>query len=179
MDKKQLRKRQIQKLNENKHQVVIESQQLLEKLKKTPEWQKATSIATTISGPFEVATTPIIKAAQAVGKKVYLPKTMPKRQLAFIHFTSAEDLVESNFGIPEPVYDAGLVNQEPDLVIVPGLAFATDGNYRVGFGGGYYDRFLADYQGKTVALVPSVMQFEKADWPVFDHDIKIDRLILV
>lgn len=102
---------------------------------------------------------------------------MPHRQMAFLPFTSREDLVVSSFGLSEPVYNEDLVNQEPDLVIVPGLAFAKDSNYRVGFGGGYYDRFLAKYPGKTVALVPSAMNFETADWEVEDHDIKIQHLI--
>lgn len=153
--------------------------QLLKQLQETPEWKNAQSIATTVSAPFEVPTTPIIEAAQAAGKTVYLPKTMPHRQMAFLPFTSSEDLVRSSFGIPEPVYDEKLVNQTPDLVIVPGLAFAEDSNYRVGFGGGYYDRFLAKYPGKTVALVPSAMHFDSADWEIKEHDIKIQRLILV
>jgi 5-formyltetrahydrofolate cyclo-ligase len=69
------------------------------------------------------------------------------------------------------------VNNNVDLVIVPGLAFDISSNYRVGFGGGYYDRFLANYRGNTIALVPRAMKFEKADWDIEDHDIKIDKLI--
>jgi len=111
--------------------------------------------------------------------KVYLPKTMPHRQMAFLPFIDNESLVVSNYGIPEPAYDEALVNQSPDLVIVPGLAFATDTNYRVGFGGGYYDRFLAKYSGNTVALVPTAMRFDKADWSIEEYDIKIGKLILL
>lgn len=173
-----MRQQQIKKLNENQATTKVEAVELLKKLQETPEWKNAQTIATTISSPIEVPTEMIVKTALAAGKKVYLPKCMPKRQMAFLPFTDSEDLVVSSFGLSEPVYDEELVNQAPDLVIVPGLAFAKDTNYRVGFGGGYYDRFLSKYQGKTVALVPSAMQFDSADWTVEDHDVKIDRLIL-
>lgn len=177
--KKTLRQQQIKQLQADQLKTRAEGVQLLQQLQETSEWKLAQSIATTVSAPFEVPTTPIIKAAQAEGKKVYLPKTMPHRQMAFLPFTSSEDLVRSSFGILEPVYNEELVNQTPDLVIVPGLAFAKNSNYRVGFGGGYYDRFLAEYTGKTVALVPSAMNFEAADWEIQDHDIKIQRLIVI
>lgn len=143
----------------------------------TAEWQNAKTIATTISNLFEVPTEPIIQAAIKAGKTVYLPKTMPHRQMAFLPFTGYDDLVTSSFGIPEPEYNAQLVNQQPDLVLVPGLAFAGDTNYRVGFGGGYYDRFLAKYTGKTIALVPTAMYFDCVDWEVEAFDIKMDKLL--
>lgn len=178
IDKKSLRQQQIKKLAATKPEVIREEgSKLLEKLVEIPEWQAAQSIATTISGPIEVPTQQIIQRAMAEGKQVYLPKTMPKRQMAFLPFTKAEDLVKSDYGLMEPVYDEKLVNQTPDLVIVPGLAFAVDSNYRVGFGGGYYDRFLAKYTGKTVALIPTAMNFATADWEIKDHDIKIQKLI--
>ncbi|KRK95085.1 5-formyltetrahydrofolate cyclo-ligase [Companilactobacillus futsaii] len=174
-----MRQQQIQKLKQNQAQTKIEGIKLLKQLVELPEWKNAKSIATTASSPIEVPTEPIIQAAQGAGKKVYLPKTMPHRQMAFLPFTSSDDLVVSKFGIPEPEYKEELVNQAPDLVIVPGLAFAKDSNYRVGFGGGYYDRFLAKYPGKTVTLVPSVMLFETADWEIDEFDIKIQRLLTV
>lgn len=165
-------------MNENRAVTKVEATKLLKKLQETSAWKKAKSIATTISSPIEVPTEMIVEAALTEGKKVYLPKCMPKRQMAFLPFTNREDLIVSDFGLSEPAYNEDLVNQEPDLVIVPGLAFAKDTNYRVGFGGGYYDRFLSQYQGNTVALVPSAMEFESADWQVEDHDIQIDQLIL-
>lgn len=172
-----MRQKQIAKLKENQAKTRLEGIELLKKLKETSEWKSAKSIATTISGPFEVPTTSIIEAAQSENKKVYLPKTMPHRQMAFLPFTSTNNLVRSDFGILEPVYEEKLVNQTPDLVIVPGLAFAKDSNYRVGFGGGYYDRFLANYLGKTVALVPDAMSFDTASWNIKEHDMKIQKLI--
>ncbi|WP_125711844.1 5-formyltetrahydrofolate cyclo-ligase [Companilactobacillus kedongensis] len=179
IDKKTLRQKQIKQLKGDQVKTTSEVSELLTKLTDTSAWKNSKSIATTISGPFEVPTTPIIKKAMEEGKKVYLPKTMPHRQMAFLPFTDMNDLVRSDFGILEPVYKEELVNQAPDLVIVPGLAFATDSNYRVGFGGGYYDRFLAEYSGKTVALVPSAMRFDSAEWDIQDHDIKIQQLICV
>ncbi|WP_334331982.1 MULTISPECIES: 5-formyltetrahydrofolate cyclo-ligase [unclassified Companilactobacillus] len=177
IEKKDLRQQQIQKLNQNKDQTQLETEILLQKLIESSEWQNATSIATTISGPFEVPTTPVIEAALAAGKKVYVPKTMPHRQMAFLPFVSYDKLVKSSFGLLEPEYDETLVNQSPDLIIVPGLAFAIDSHYRVGFGGGYYDRFLAKYTGQSIALVPSAMAFATADWKIGEYDIKIDKLI--
>jgi 5-formyltetrahydrofolate cyclo-ligase len=177
IEKKDLRQQQIQKLNQNKDQTQLETEILLQKLIESSEWQNATSIATTISGPFEVPTTPVIEAALAAGKKVYVPKTMPHRQMAFLPFVSYDKLVKSSFGLLEPEYDEILVNQSPDLIIVPGLAFAIDSHYRVGFGGGYYDRFLAKYTGQSIALVPSAMAFATADWKIGEYDIKIDKLI--
>ncbi|WDT66822.1 5-formyltetrahydrofolate cyclo-ligase [Companilactobacillus crustorum] len=177
MDKKSLRKQQIKRLSKNKQQTAEEGKKLLHNLMQTVEWQSAKTIATTVSNLFEVPTEPIIQAAIKADKTVYLPKTMPHRQMAFLPFTSYEDLVISDFGIPEPVYELQLVNQRPDLVLVPGLAFADDTNYRVGFGGGYYDRFLAEYTGKTISLVPTTMYFDRTDWEVEEYDIKIDKLI--
>lgn len=178
IEKKALRQQQIKKLSSVKPEVALaEGTELLNKLRQTPEWKAAKSIATTVSSPIEVPTKQIIEAAIAEGKTVYLPKTMPHRQMAFLPFTSYKDLVKSDYGIPEPVYDENKVNQTPDLVLVPGLAFAKDTHYRVGFGGGYYDRFLAKYPGKTITLVPTAMQFEQAEWPISEHDIKIQKLI--
>lgn len=179
IDKKVLRQQQIKALNANQTKTRTESLELVKQLVALPEWQQATSIATTVSSPIEVPTEGIIQAALDAGKKVYLPKTMPHRQMAFLPFSNADDLIVSSFGIPEPAYDEALVNQAPDLVVVPGLAFAKDDHYRVGFGGGYYDRFLSNYEGTTVALVPSTMQLEHADWPVGEYDIKIQKLLLV
>ena len=151
---------------------------LLAALVKTPLWQQADSIGVTVSGPFEVPTAPIIAAAHAANKAVFLPHVMPKRQMVFLPDPGFDQLVTSRFGIPEPPYHADQVEPAPDLLIVPGIGFSLADNFRIGFGGGYYDRFLADYPGHTVTLVPPVMAFNQPDWPVESFDMPIETLIL-
>lgn len=142
-----------------------------------PEWQNARTIATTISGPFEVDTSGIIKAARATGKTVYLPKVMPKRQMAFMPHPGQDQLVKSKFGLLEPPYDESLMNQQVDLVVVPGLAYALDSHKRLGFGGGYYDRFLSQFKGTTVAMALPPQAFTTAFWPTEDFDVPLEHII--
>lgn len=159
-------------------QTQIESNQLTRDLIQTSVWQSAQTVALTVSGGIEVNTRPLMQAAITAGKTVLLPKTMPHRQMAFLPFNGDDkQLVVSTFGIPEPVFDATLVNQAPDLVVVPAIAFDVSTRQRIGFGAGYYDRFLATYKGQTVAMVPSVMRYETAQWPLEEHDVPIHKLI--
>ncbi|KRM71940.1 5-formyltetrahydrofolate cyclo-ligase [Lacticaseibacillus brantae] len=175
MNKNDFRKAQIAQLNAHAAQTQAAGADLLRQLLTLPVWQHANTIATTVSSPIEVPTEPLIKAAKAAGKTVYLPKTMPKRQLAFLPDDGPR--ITSKFGIPEPAFDVTKQNQNVDLVIVPGVAFSLDCHYRLGFGAGYYDRFLAEYSGPTVSLVAPVQQFDTAQWPVEIFDWPVDTLI--
>lgn len=177
MNKRDFRNAQIDRLTAHQLETAEASAALLDKLVQSDVWQQARTIATTVSSPIEVATQPLIAAAQAAGKQVYLPKTMPHRQMAFLPDPGPEQRITSAFGIPEPAYEAALQNQTVDLVIVPGIAFARDSHYRVGFGGGYYDRFLAQYPGHTVSLVAPVQLFDTAEWDVESFDIPLQQLI--
>ncbi|WP_230678600.1 5-formyltetrahydrofolate cyclo-ligase [Lacticaseibacillus zhaodongensis] len=154
-----------------------ETEQLVRNLLASPEWQAAESIACTISGPFEVATSGVIAAAQTAGKTVYLPKVMPKRQMAFMPHPGDDRLIRSKFGLLEPAYDQALVNQQPDLVVVPGLAYELSSGKRLGFGGGYYDRFLSQYQGATFALALPPQVFATAFWPTESFDVPLQHII--
>jgi 5-formyltetrahydrofolate cyclo-ligase len=149
------------------------------KLTQLPEWQAAHTIATTVSGPFEVATAGVIAAAEAAGKQVLLPRVMPKRQMAFMPNPGADKLVRSKFGLLEPAFNAKLQNNAPDLVVVPGLAFAQDTHKRLGFGGGYYDRFLSTFAGTTVALALPVQDVPTAFWPIEDFDISLQHILTI
>ncbi|WP_462400271.1 5-formyltetrahydrofolate cyclo-ligase [Lacticaseibacillus pantheris] len=155
----------------------VETDELWAQLQELPEWQAARTIATTISGGFEVDTSGVIDAALTAGKEVVLPKTMPHRQMAFLPFTSRADLIKSNFGLLEPPYQAALVNNQPDLIVVPGLAYTRASHYRLGFGGGYYDRFLAEYRGTTVALALSVQILPEDAWPHDTFDVPLQQII--
>ncbi|WP_338217663.1 5-formyltetrahydrofolate cyclo-ligase [Lacticaseibacillus salsurivasis] len=176
-DKNDFRPGQIARLKAAAAQTQAESAALLSKLMATALWQQAQTIATTVSSPLEVATAPLMAAAQQAGKQILLARVMPKRQMAFLPDPGPAGRITSKFGLAEPPYDAALVNQNPDLMIVPGIGFSLKDHYRIGFGGGYYDRFLAQYAGPTVALVPSVMAFATPQWPVESFDIPIQTLI--
>lgn len=153
-------------------------QQLYQQLFALPQWQQARSVALTFSQPLEIDVQPVIQAAWQAGKQVYVPKVMPKRQMAFLPYTTATPLTKSKFGLWEPRYQPALVQTQFDLMLVPGLAFSA-ARQRLGFGGGYYDRFLSCYPQQTVSLALSGQYVETATWPVAPFDVIIDQVLTV
>lgn len=99
----------------------------------------------------EVCTMGILEQALKDGKRVAIPKCYGK-QMIFRYITDLNRLQRRSFGLPEP-YDDEPQAQDPEaLVLMPGLAFDKAG-FRVGYGGGYYDRFLElEPDHPTVAL---------------------------
>ncbi len=110
-------------------------------------WQKARSVALYFAVGRETNTRLLLEAAWNGGKEVLLPHTatLPKGQMLFLPCAAKKDLTEGLLGIPEPAIPPGARSggRIPNLIIVPGLAFDRRG-YRLGQGGGYYDRFFAD-----------------------------------
>ncbi len=99
-------------------------------------------------------------------KHFVIPKTLVDHQMIFTDY-DPDNLMTTAFGVKESV---STVSVTPDLIVVPGLAWNLEG-YRVGFGGGYYDRYLANFQGETVSLVydfqmTSEFQPENFDVPI-------------
>ena len=149
---------------------------LTERLLQHPFYQEAKVIATYLSFPHEFQTQELIEQALKDGKKVLIPKTYPKVRMDFVGY-DPQQLVKTAFGLLEPqgvleVIDASQI----DLIHVPGLAFTTKG-YRIGYGGGYYDRYLKYFSGHTLSTVYpcQVQQFmpEKHDIPV--QEVLIDE----
>ena len=170
--KKQIRQQQIaalQTLAQTPALKHAQEAQLLELLMATEVFQKATIIGVTLSQPIE--------AIRLAGKEVVVPKTLPERQMAFYPLTATTELTTSSYGALEPVVTAGSQVLIPDLMIVPGLAFSPEG-WRVGFGGGYYDRYLAKYPMPTVALALKPQQ-RSADWAIDEFDIQLDQVLQV
>ncbi|GAP00396.1 5-formyltetrahydrofolate cyclo-ligase [Fructobacillus ficulneus] len=168
-DKKTIRSQQREKLSAlDSKAKKAEEDQLYQLLFALPDWQNAQTVAVTSSLPFEVNTKPIMEAAWQAGKQVVLAKVL-NREMGFVTIEPDDDLVSGDsFGILQPQSNDLVAKNEIDLVIVPGLAF-SDAGLRVGFGGGYYDRFLKDYQGATVALALQTQR--RADWvpAIFDE----------
>lgn len=155
----------------------FQAKTLYERLFESVAWSKSQSVAVTLSTGIELDTQPIIEAAQAADKQILVPRTFAAdRSMVFVPLTDMVRLERSEFGILEPVNGNGVPKDQIDLVIVPGLGF-TKAGARLGFGGGYYDRFLVDYDGRTVTLALDCQVFKEPTWRVRDHDVMIQQVI--
>ncbi|WP_179295528.1 5-formyltetrahydrofolate cyclo-ligase [Bacillus sp. FJAT-45350] len=176
--KKQLRQAMTKKLeqlpDERYHTL---STNITEKLIEQPDWKKTTIVGATISRKPEVDTYSLIKKAWNEGKRIVVPKTIKEtKMMDFYEIESFEQLENTYFGLKEPKVDM-CKKISPDYIeylLVPGLAFDKKG-YRLGFGGGYYDRFLANYNGKTCALAFDFQVIEEI--PVNDYDLPVEVII--
>jgi len=143
------------------------------------DFQNAPSIGITLSMNNEIPTFPIINKCWEMGKEVYIPKTFADYSMTFVKYTKDTELTESSFGVREPKdYENNLMDP-PDLLIMPGLAFSDDKNARLGFGAGYFDRYLAKYPTKTLALALSRQHYTQTPWPVYVLDKPVDKIIAV
>ena len=122
----------------------------------------------------EVRTVPMLEQALRDGKKVAVPKVYGD-EMRFIYMTDLS-LVEKGYaGIPEPVADAPVAEDPTALVLMPGLAFDKEG-HRIGYGGGFYDKFLASEPGHpTVALCYSFQMMEALETE--EYDIPVDCVL--
>lgn len=140
-------------------------------------WRQAKTLAVTLSVGREIETAAIIMKAWTEKKYVAVPKCEPAtKHLTFYRLESFDQLKNSFFGLIEPVPEKTVkVDKESiDLVIVPGVVFDRRG-YRIGYGGGYYDRFLQNYHGKTVSLLLENQLLDRL--PEESHDQRVDMLI--
>lgn len=132
-----------------------------------------------ILGFYPIGTEPNIKPALehalAQGKAVYLPCCTPEtRTMTFRGIGSLDELIPGAHGIPEPPpHHSALPVTHHALCLVPGLAFDKQG-YRLGYGGGYYDRFLANFQGRTLGICYATMIGEI---PTNPHDYPVDIVV--
>ncbi len=136
-------------------------------------WLNAQSVFIYYSIDSEVATHGIIDAALKSGKAVYLPRCAEQGEMHAIRIMSLDDLKPGKYFIPEPVGTDELMGA-PDLTIVPGLAFDSYGG-RMGYGGGYYDRFLANVNTTAAALAYTRQVIERV--PTGAHDAPVNYII--
>ncbi len=153
-----------------------EEKRLASLLYDQPEWMSAKTVALTLSQSFEIDTAPILLHARHEGRTVVVPRTLPKRQMEFVEINEETSFDESSFDILEPHDGRVYSPTEIDLMVVPGVAFTTTGR-RLGFGGGYYDRYLSKYPGKTIALALPTQLAEDGEWVPDPHDQNVDRVL--
>lgn len=144
MDKKEVRKH-IGMLKERLKTEEIEEKSalIIKKLMDTEEFRQSSNILTYVNYNQEVITTNLISQCIDLGKKVYVPKTIG-REMVFHRIESLSELVPGSYGILEPDNDC---DEDVDgLMVMPGLAFSRQLD-RIGYGGGFYDRYLEKRAG--------------------------------
>ena len=173
--KSELRKQVLHEMKAiSQEQKQFIDQALTERLLQHPFYQEAKVIATYLSFPHEFQTQELIEQALRDCKKVLIPKTYPKGRMDFVVY-DPQQLVKTSFGLLEPQGDLEVVDaSQIDLIHVPGLAFTTEG-YRIGYGGGYYDRYLKHFSGNTLS---TVYPCQIRDFIPEDHDIPVQEVLV-
>ena len=175
MDKKELRR----SIRERKRAMTEEEiVQRSEKLGKLFVQSEAYKNAKTIYGylPYnqEVRTVPMLEQALKDGKKVAVPKVYGD-EMKFLYLDDLSKVSKGYAGIPEPIADEPVADDETALVLMPGLAFDLAG-HRIGYGGGFYDKFLAaEPNHPTLALCYEFQMLPELHTE--EHDIPVDTVL--
>ncbi|MGT2772059.1 5-formyltetrahydrofolate cyclo-ligase [Streptococcus marimammalium] len=174
MTKKFWRQEMITLLKQQKPSLKQQSDQLLlEQLIALKEYKEAKTIATYLSFDYEYDTSLLIHQAHEDGKKVLVPKIVSKGEMVFVSYDE-DDLSLSSFGVREPNNYQSVLKNEIDLIHVPGLIFNHKG-YRIGYGGGFYDRYLKDYEKATIS---TIYQCQLKEFNPENHDIAVRKVLL-
>jgi 5-formyltetrahydrofolate cyclo-ligase len=141
-----------------------------------------TAIHIYLSTPEELGTSSFIQTLlRDFSPEIYVPKVLPNNELQHVHYKPGMIINTSKWDIPEPS-DEGISSKaffnkfetEDILIICPLLAFDKEGQ-RLGYGGGYYDRFLANKTQKTTVIGLSFFEVLEQNIPETHHlDIKLD-----
>lgn len=152
---------------------------ILENVLNDQKFKDSNTIFIYVSYKDEVDTHEIIKSALLLNKKVCVPLIISKKDaMEAIYINSLEDLEANYMGILEPKYNKDNVAkaEDIDVVFVPGLAFDTNGG-RLGYGGGFYDRFLKNLKKQAVKIALAY-ENQIVDYvPMEPLDVKTDYII--
>jgi 5-formyltetrahydrofolate cyclo-ligase len=147
------------------------------------EWERADVVYAYLSFGDEVDSRSLVDAALRAGKHVALPRCIEKSPgLSWHYVRSFDGLVPGPFGILEP--DPAACEAAPSrgsvssIALVPGLTFDDDG-FRLGYGGGYYDRFLSGFLGSSIGLCRSDLRVSSLAvlGCIEDHDVPVDLVV--
>ena len=175
MIKSVIRKEHLAKRRGLLPEYVHEKSQVIKNKIFTSDWyKKANVIMIYVSFENEVETHDIINSALKSGKKVIVPVCTYGNMLIPVGITSIDDMIPNKYGILEPV-EVKRYTDNIDVILIPGVAFDRHFN-RVGFGKGYYDRFLCEYSDLLkVGLCFDNQICEKID--VDSNDISMDIIV--
>ena len=156
-------------------QIVSASARLGEKLRQSELYKNAKTIYGYLPYNQEVRTVPMLEQALRDGKQVAVPKCYGP-DMRFIYIDDFDTQIAPGYcNIPEPVLDEPVAGDTTALVLMPGLAFDYDGR-RIGYGGGFYDRFLsAEPNHPTLALCYGFQMVDRLETEEFD--IPVDQVL--
>ena len=175
MDKKALR----QQIRQRKRAMTEEeirsaSEKLGVLLAEDPLYRQAKTLYGYLPYNQEVRTVPMLQRALDEGKRVAVPKCYGD-EMRFIYLEDLSQVEKGYCGIPEPVADGPVADDPTALVLMPGLAFDPQGR-RIGYGGGFYDKFLALEPGHpTLALCYAFQMVDEI--PTEEFDVPVDRVL--
>ena len=175
MDKQTLRKQiREQKRAMTEAQIVGKSEALGALFVASKAYQEAKTIYGYLPYNQEVRTTAMLQKALDDGKRVAVPKCYGE-EMRFIYLEDLSKVEKGYCNIPEPIEDGPVADDPTALVLMPGLAFTERGE-RMGYGGGFYDKFLASEPNHpTLALC---YDFQMVDYiPTEEFDIPVDTVL--
>lgn len=175
-------KEELRKMMKNRRRTLSASRILFysaivtDKLVREKAYASADTIFAYYSVSAELSMDYLYEQAWNDGKKIALPVCLPGNELEFRYYTKGMELEKGVYGIPEPL-SGEKVNPEmvKPLFLVPGLVFDTCGN-RIGYGGGYYDRFLKKYPSVMRIMLAYEMQ-KSTSIPYDENDVPVDIII--
>ncbi len=175
MDKKQLRKTIRERKQAMSMAEIEEKSRILgDKLAATDAYKNAKTIYGYLPYNQEVRTVPMLERALKDGKQVAVPKVYGD-EMKFICLADLSQVEKGYAGIPEPIADGPVADDPTALVLMPGLAFDPQG-HRIGYGGGFYDRFLAaEPNHPTLALCYDFQMLPQLETEAFD--IPVDTVL--
>ena len=175
MDKKALRREiREQKRAMTEEEIILRSEKLGQLFAQSEAYRKAKTVYGYLPYNQEVRTVPMLEQALRDGKRVAVPKIYGDT-MKFLYLDDLSRVEKNDMGIPEPIADTPVADDKTALVLMPGLAFTKRGD-RMGYGGGFYDRFLAEEPDHpTLALC---YDFQMVDsLPTEEFDIPVDTVL--
>lgn len=179
LEKQRLREEHLaarEALSEQERSVLDD--RITQKLLATSEYAEATTVLTYVSVSSEVSTRMFIECALRDGKTVAVPRCLPGHCLEFVAITSLDQLIAAPFGLLEPPKELPALTEEQmnaSICIVPALLVDIKG-YRLGYGAGFYDRFLSTYPGKKICLAYQ-QSLSRTTLPHTAFDVAVDVVI--